>query len=526
MKRFAQLFKELEESNKTNDKVLSLANYFTQAEDRDKVWTIALLSHKRPKRTVSTTQLRSWAAEQSDLPVWLFESSYHIVGDLAETIALVLPKAQQKESRSLNDWIEFIMELKNEEEEIKKERIVQAWNSLGTQERFLFNKIITGGMRIGVSKKLMTRALSKSTGIEENLLMHRLMGNWNPAETSFQDLVLEPNPNENISKPYPFYLAYALEKELLELGNPDDWQAEYKWDGIRGQIIVRENEVFVWSRGEELVTEQYPEYALLKDLLPNGTVLDGEILGFKDGQVLSFNILQSRLGRKKLSKKLLTESPVAFFVYDLLEFGGRDIREESLSYRRLKLNELLTSMAHTGPLILSEQILFDDWNALGEVREGARAKNTEGLMLKKKSAIYQSGRKKGDWWKWKVDPLSIDAVMLYAQRGHGRRANLFSDFTFAVWDADRLVPFAKAYSGLTDEEFKEITEFVRKNTIERFGPVHSVNPQLVFEIAFEGIRESKRHKSGIALRFPRIKRWRKDKHPKEANNLKDLKEFL
>ncbi|MEL6987068.1 MAG: ATP-dependent DNA ligase [Bacteroidota bacterium] len=526
MKKFASLFQSLEESNKTNDKVNALASYFKEANNDDKLWTIALLSHRRPKRTVKTSLLRLWAAELSELPTWLFESSYHIVGDLAETIALVLPKPTYQVNRSLTQWIEYIKALKDLEENEKKEKIIEAWLGLDTSERFLFNKIITGGLRIGVSQKLMTRALSKSTGIEENTLMHRLMGDWTPDKTTFQKLILEPNENENISQPYPFYLAYALDKELGELGSPEEWQVEYKWDGIRGQIIIRENKIFVWSRGEDIVTHQFPEYHVLTELLPNGTVLDGEIICYKDKSVLSFNALQKRLGRKKVGKKLMQENPVAFIAYDLLEWKGKDMRMEPLAVRRSTLETLVDSMQMQGPIILSEKVIFNEWNTLEPLRANARANHSEGLMIKRKSAIYHVGRKRGDMWKWKVDPLTIDAVMLYAQRGHGRRANLFSDFTFAVWNGDTLVPFAKAYSGLTDEEFNEITKWVRQNTIDRYGPVNAVVPQLVFEIAFEGIQKSSRHKSGIALRFPRIKRWRKDKHPKESNTLADLQALL
>ena len=526
MKKFVALFQSLEESNKTNDKVDALANYFSEASDVDKLWTMALLSHRRPKRTVSTTLLRAWAAELSALPTWLFESSYHIVGDLAETIALVLPKPKNRKDRTLSEWIQYIIDLKDLEEPEKRIKIENAWDCLGTNERFLFNKIITGGMRIGVSQKLMTRALSKSTGIEENTLMHRLMGDWSPSTHTFQELVLESNPNENISRPYPFYLAYALDKDLEELGSIEDWQVEYKWDGIRGQIIIREHQVFVWSRGEDLVSNAFPEYQILHELLPNGTVLDGEIISIKDGEVQSFNVLQKRIGRKKVSKKMLQESPVAYIAYDLLEYHGQDIREKPLSERRAILETLIESMSIHGPMLISEKIEKSKWSELIPVRTNARQNQSEGLMLKKKSAPYHSGRKRGDMWKWKVEPLVIDAVMLYAQRGHGRRSNLFSDFTFAVWNGEQLVPFAKAYSGLTDVEFKEITSWVRKNTIDRFGPVNAVIPQLVFEIAFEGIRASTRHKSGIALRFPRIKRWRKEKPPKEANTLEDLNALL
>ena len=526
MKKFASLFIALDQTTKTNEKVNELANYFLEAPEKDKLWAIAILSHKRPKRTVNTTLLRTWAAEISGHPLWLFEESYHLVGDLAETIALFLPKPSKQSSNSLSDWIDQLKGLKDREEEEKKLAISMAWDQMDYSERFVFNKLITGGFRMGVSQKLMTRALSKATGIDENKLAHRLMGDWTPDNSNFEDLVLSENPEENISRPYPFYLAYALDVSFEDLGSTEEWQVERKWDGIRGQIIVRNDQVFVWSRGEELVTDKFPEYLPLADLLPNGTVLDGEIIAFKEGQPLPFNVLQTRIGRKKVAKKHLIEAPCVCIVYDLLEFEGKDIREESMEKRRAKLEKLLEDNDTQGILVLSDTLMLPSWESYEKERQKARTHLCEGLMLKKKKSIYQSGRKRGDWWKWKVDPLLIDAVMIYAQSGHGRRASLFTDYTFAVWDGPNLVPFTKAYSGLKDVEFKEITSFVKKNTIERFGPVRSVKPQLVFEIAFEGINASTRHKSGVALRFPRMKRWRKDKPAAEANTLEDLKGML
>ena len=526
MKRFAALFEALDQTTKINAKVAALESYFNEAPDLDKLWTIALLSHRRPRRTVSTTLLREWAAEQANLPLWLFEESYHIVGDLAESIALVLPKPVTKIESSLSEWIKLIQNLKDASDEDKKLAIVEAWQGLTHPERFVFNKLITGGWRIGVSQKLMTRALSKSTGIDENHLAHRLMGNWTPDTTSFQKLLFEENISDNLSKPYPFYLAYALDLPPEEIGTPDEWQAERKWDGIRGQLIKRGGEIFVWSRGEELVTDRFPEYQQLIPLLNDGTVIDGEILTFKDGQLLPFQNLQTRIGRKNISKKILQNAPVILRAYDLMEFEGEDIRNQPLSFRRKHLERIVTGVNRPDVLQISGLVSYQSWQDLDQVRQDARAHQCEGIMLKRKNSTYKSGRKKGDWWKWKIDPLTIDAVMLYAQQGHGRRANLFTDYTFAVWDGDALVPFAKAYSGLTDKEFEEITSFVRKNTIDRFGPVRAVTPTLVFEVAFEGIQKSTRHKSGVALRFPRMHRWRKDKHPKEANTLTDLKQML
>lgn len=526
MKDFARLFTRLDQTNKTNAKVQALVDYFEEASDRDKLWTIALLSHRRPKRTVTTTMLRSWAAEAGGIPLWLFEESYHVVGDLAETIALVLPKPGEQEEKSLTGWIGYIRRLGSCEEEEKKKNVQQAWAAMDRAERFVFNKLITGGFRVGVSQKLMVRALARHTQIEEALLAHRLMGAWSPDDTTFQQLVLTKDPLEDSSKPYPFYLAYALEGEPEELGPATDWQVEHKWDGIRGQLIVREGQLFLWSRGEELVTDKFPEFFPLTEHLPDGTVIDGEILPFKDGLPLSFHELQTRIGRKNVTKGILEKTPVILKAYDLLESAGKDLRDEPLWRRRQQLENLLAEREISSLLQLSAVVTADSWEGFAAIRERSREFHCEGLMLKRKASPYLAGRKKGDWWKWKVDPFTIDAVMIYAQRGHGRRANLYTDYTFAVWDGDQLVPFTKAYSGLTDDEFREITAWVNRHTIERFGPVRSVQPYHVFEIAFEGINRSSRHKSGVALRFPRINRWRKDKPLHEANTLADLHTLL
>jgi DNA ligase-1 len=526
MKRFAELFTQLDQTTKLNAKVDALAAYFAEADDRDRLWTVAILSHRRPRRTVTTTRLREWAAELAGIPLWLFEEAYHVVGDLSEAIALTLPPAQAANEQSLTYWIEYIKALDGREEEDKKAQIAAAWQCMSYAERFVFNKLITGGFRIGVSQKLMVRALSQYTGIEENALAHRLMGNWTPDEDSFQSLVLSKDALEDSSKPYPFFLAYALEDAPESLGDPAEWLAEYKWDGIRGQLLLRQGEVFVWSRGEELVTDKFPEFQALPGLLPAGLAIDGEILPYKEGQVLTFNELQTRIGRKNVTKSILQKTPVVLRAYDLLEWQGEDIRYWPFAARRAQLEQLLAQHDGGGVLQLSEAVPFESWAQLAEIRAASRQNQSEGLMLKRKDAPYQAGRKKGGWWKWKVDPLTIDAVMIYAQRGHGRRANLFTDFTFAVWKGDELVPFAKAYSGLTDKEFNEITAWVNRNTLEKFGPVRSVQAVQVFELAFEGIRASSRHKSGIALRFPRISRWRKDKTAREADTLESLHALL
>ncbi|MBY5932064.1 ATP-dependent DNA ligase [Tateyamaria omphalii] len=526
MKRFAALFNAIDQSTKTTVKVAALTDYFQLAPEEDRIWTIAIFSGRRPKRAVNTTRLREWGAEVAGIPLWLFEEAYPIVGDLAETIALVLPPPETETDHGLTYWINALRDLSQVEEPERKAFVLEAWRSLDPTQRFLFNKLLTGGFRIGVSQKLMTRALARATGKDEAEMAHRLMGDWDPATTTWAQLIEEDDPAANASRPYPFYLAYALEDAPEDLGAPADWQADWKWDGIRGQLILRGGEHFVWSRGEELMTDRFPELARARDFIPDGTVLDGELLAWGDGAPQNFNALQKRIGRKTVPKKLLTEAPVILYAYDLLEWQGADMRQKPLSERRTTLEHLCKTLPTDAPVKLSPTVPFDTWDALADTRSTARDAQAEGLMLKRKDSPYLTGRKKGDWWKWKLDPLTIDAVMIYAQSGHGRRANLFTDFTFAVWKGNELVPFTKAYSGLTDEEFRKITAWVKKNTQQRFGPVRQVTPHHVFEIAFEGIQASTRHKSGVALRFPRMSRWRHDKPVSEANSLDDLNEML
>lgn len=525
MQYFTELFVQLDRTTKTLDKIRALISYFQKAQDKDKLWAIALLSHRRPKRTVNTTLLRQWAAEECGIPEWLFEEAHHVVGDLAETITAVLPDPEGTSEGSLSYWINYIIALEPLPVEQKKEKIRWAWKRLKHHERFVFNKLITGGFRMGVSQLLMVKALSKYTAVNENVLSHRLMGKWSPENITFSELVFAEGQEHDISKPYPFYLAYPLQIPPENLDCPDNWQAERKWDGIRGQIVCRKGEIFVWSRGEELVTDKYPEYQVLRQLLPDGTVLDGEILPVKNEVPMSFNFLQTRIGRKVLNAKILKEVPISFVAYDLLETGYQDLRMQPLRERRYQLEQLLKNIT-SDVIRISPVISFNSWDDLKKEREQSRQHFSEGIMLKHKDSPYRSGRRRGEWWKWKVDPLAIDAVMIYAMRGHGRRANLYTDYTFAVWDDDKLVPFTKAYSGLVDEEIKRIDRWIKLNTIGKFGPVRSVKPQLVFEIAFEGIAKSSRHKSGIALRFPRMNRWRHDKTAREANSLEDLKALL
>jgi len=525
MKDFAKLFARIDESTKTNTKVAALADYFATAPDDDRLWTIALFTGRRPKRAITTTKLRVWAAQIAGLPDWLFDESYHIVGDLAETITLVLPPPTSHQDHSLTHWIKTLKHLATLDEDDCKSGILAAWDSLPNDQRFLLNKLLTGGFRVGVSAKLMTRALAQATGQPEATLTHKLMGSWTPETTTWTQLIEADDPTADLSRPYPFYLAHSVD-DPHDLGTPADWHAERKWDGIRGQYILRGGTHHIWSRGEELMTDRFPELAQLRDYLPDGTVIDAEILAFANDKPLSFNALQKRIGRKTVPKKILAESPVILMAYDLLEKDGVDMRDHTFTTRRNALTNIVNALPDTAPIRLSKEVTFDTWDTLAAERETSRDHNAEGLMIKHRESPYLSGRKRGNWWKWKIDPLTIDAVMIYAQAGHGRRANLFTDYTFAVWNGNELTPFTKAYSGLTDAEFRQITAWVRKNTLHKFGPVRQVTPHHVFEIAFEGITASPRHKSGIALRFPRMLRWRKDKPLAEANTLADLQEML
>jgi DNA ligase-1 len=536
MKAFAQLFLSLDETNKTNEKVRVLKDYFTAVPDTDKMHMLALFTGRKPKRQINSTLVRNWAMEVSNIPAWLFEESYHVVGDLAETMTLLMPQSDIGSSKSLTEWIAEINALADKTEDQKKRWLLGSWAMLDSQERFVFNKLLTGSFRVGVSQNLVIKALADISGLEAPVLTHRIMGNWVPETYQYAQLMEEQDSAENISRPYPFFLAYPIQEtsekqkvpQELEaaLGDAADWQAEWKWDGIRAQMIKRGGEIFIWSRGEDLVTEKFPELHPFLNALPDGTVIDGEILGFRNGLPMPFNVLQTRIGRKNLSKKILEESPVAVIAYDCLEFNGEDIRPKQQSERRVILEELQAATLFPQVFRISSLIQFDSWEHLGQAREQSRAMIAEGVMIKRKSAAYQVGRRRGDWWKWKIDPLTVDAVMIYAQKGHGRRADLYTDYTFAVWDGDKLVPFAKAYSRLTDVEIGKVDYFVKRNTIDKFGPVRTVKPELVFEIGFEGINKSTRHKSGIALRFPRILRWRHDKPKEEADTLESLKALL
>ena len=420
---------------------------------------------------------------------------------------------------------ERLLALRRVDEPEQRDSLVWAWREMDDAQRFVWNKLITGEFRVGVSQLLVTRALAEVSGVEAAVIAHRLMGDWQPTADFVRQFMSKDTSDADISRPYPFCLAHPLEGSVEELGPVEQWQVEWKWDGIRSQAIRRQGRTFVWSRGEELITDRFPEIEAACALLEEGTVIDGEVLPWKDAAPLPFAQLQRRIGRKTLGSKILSEVPVTLQAFDLLESGGDDVRGQPLEWRRERLEEIVQRVASPS-LTLSPKVQAGSWEELAKIREEARTRGVEGFMLKRYGSPYRVGRRRGDWWKWKINPYSVDAVLIYAQRGSGRRASLYTDYTFGVWDGGKLVPFAKAYSGLTDDEIRQVDAFVRRNTVERFGPVHVVKPELVFELAFEGIQRSSRHKSGIAVRFPRMARWRTDKRPEDADTLDIVKALL
>jgi DNA ligase-1 len=526
VKAFAKLFAAIDQTTATNEKVAALVDYFSSAPPADAAWAVHFLSGRRPKRLVGSRKLAGWAAEEAGLPEWLFDESYEQVGDLAETITLVLPVSGGSSELPLSSWVKRLLRLRGEDDEVQREVMLRSWRELDRAERLVWNKLITGSFRIGASQRLVVRALAQVSGVDEEVIAHRLMGAWEPSPEFFERLIAPDTRDADRSRPYPFFLAHPLETEPAALGNPAEWIAEWKWDGIRAQLIRRSGQTYLWSRGEELLAGRFPEVEEAGALLPEGTVLDGELLPWVDSGPLPFAQLQRRIGRKNLGRKILDEVPAALIAYDLLEQDSTDLRSLPLSERRSRLSVLLGSIASSGRLLLSPQVELSDWETLAGLRRTARDVGAEGIMLKRLSSAYGVGRRRGDWWKWKVDPLTIDAVLIYAQPGSGKRAGLFTDYTFGIWDGQHLVPIAKAYSGLTDEEIKQVDRFVRRNTLEKFGPVRTVKPELVFELHFEGIQPSSRHKSGIAVRFPRMARWRTDKKAEEADTIETVRGLL
>lgn len=527
MERFTRLYFDLDETTRTAEKLAALQRYFAEAPPEDAAWALFFLSERKLMRAVSTRLLRQWATEATGLPAWLVDECYTAVGDLSEALALLLPAGGTRSELSLGSWVrERLLPLRGLDAGGQRRLILQSWQELDSRQRLVFHKLISGSFRVGVARRLVTRALAEVAGVGPAIMAHRLSGQWDPSESAFRRLMQADGGEGDPARPYPFFLAYPLDRELFELGEPEAWQAEWKWDGIRAQLIHRGGPALVWSRGEELISAAFPEIAQLAADLPPGTVADGEVLAFEDDRPLPFTLLQRRLNRKAEQPRLFDDVPVVFMAYDLLEWGGRDIRQRPLGERRALLDTLDARGFARRHWRLSPVVPFANWDELARRHAEARERQAEGLMLKRRSAPYGVGRQRGDWWKWKVDPFHVDAVLIYAQGGHGRRASLFTDYTFGVWNGPELVPVAKAYSGLTDEEIREVDEFVRRNTTERFGGVHVVRPELVFELAFEGIQLSDRHKSGVALRFPRMARWRRDKPIRDADSLDSLKALL
>jgi DNA ligase 1 len=530
MRRFARLYDALDSTTSTNAKVAAMREYFATAPPEDAAWAVFFLTGARLKRVVGPAKLAAWCMEWLRVPAWLFEESMGVAGDLPETIALLVDTARggtppQPEERPLSRWIEErMLPLRGAEEGAQKAAVIAAWEHLPRLECFLFTKLLTGELRVGVSATLAMRAVAAHAGVDAQVVAHRLMGGWQPSAAAYAQLVSKEHADADVSRPYPFALASPLDAPVETLGPRADWLAEWKWDGIRAQLIRRAGRTFLWSRGEELITDRYPELASLAEALPDGTVLDGEVLGFHGDRPLSFGALQTRIGRHEPGAEVLAGSPTALVAYDLLEEQGVDLRALPLRERRARLVALC--QGRHSSLRLSEEVPGDTWEALAAQRAQSRERGVEGLMLKRWSSPYVGGRRRGDLWKWKIDPWSIDAVLIYAQPGQGRRASLFTDLTFGVWQGRELLPIAKAYSGLSDEELARLDKWIRQHTIERHGPVRAVEPVHVFELHFEGIQESARHKSGIAVRFPRIARWRTDKRPEDADTLERVRALL
>jgi DNA ligase-1 len=548
MREFASLYDELDATTSTTRKLAALKRYFDRAQPANGAWAVYFLAGGKPRQIVPAKLLRQFSAEMAGIPEWLFDECYQSVGDLAETIAHILPPPRYRSEAGLAEWMEQrLLPLRGQAPEVVRTALFTYWNELDTQERFLLAKLISGSFRVGVSKLLVIRALSEIAGVDKKIIAQRMMG-WTEG-TALPDpdrynrlLAVQAESDELVQggQPYPFFLAHPLQVEPQALGDIRRWQVEWKYDGIRAQLVQRSGQRWLWSRGEELISDRFPEISGIP--LPEGTVLDGEILIWKNDKPASFADLQKRIGRIKVSARILADFPAVFIVFDLLEQDGQDMRQTAQAERRRRLEEVVHSISAPN-LILSPLVEASDWETLGKIRESSRSGAVEGLMLKANDSAYGVGRTKdaGIWWKWKIDPYTVDAVLVYAQKGHGRRASLYTDYTFAVWGgaedregADvaqdarkrKLVPFAKAYSGLTDREIARVDALIRKTTIEKFGPVRSVIPSLVFEIGFEGIARSTRHKAGIAVRFPRMLRIRDDKTVDEADTLETLKNML
>jgi DNA ligase-1 len=539
MLRFAQLFDEIDRTTSTNAKVAAMARYFSDAPPGDAAWAVFFLTGRRLKRLVPYVAIHDWTLAATGLPSWIIEESYSVVGDGAETAALVLdqlPAAPATASESaagdaaverlsLARWVEErILALRNMDPDMQRAHVTRWWAPLDRLQRFVLLKMITGELRVGVSQTLVVRALGQASGLPIPTVAARLMGDWTPTADWFAGLLAQESTDVDRSRPYPFFLASPLEDEPSTLGAPSDWVLEWKWDGIRAQLVRRADAVHLWSRGEEVITQRFPEVIAAATHLPDGTVLDGEILAFRDDRPLPFSALQQRIGRQKQVAQMVRAVPVVFMAYDIMELDNRDIRSLPLHERRAQLVALLAGKE--GVLRTSPVVTTSSWEDLAAQRRESRARGVEGLMLKRATSPYGVGRRRGDWWKWKIEPYTIDAVLIYAQPGSGKRASLLTDYTFGIWHDGELVPVAKAYSGLSNDEIGEMDRWIRRHTVERFGPVRHVEPVHVFELGFEGIARSPRHRSGIAVRFPRMLRWRKDKRPEEADTLENVRRLL
>lgn len=527
MRRFAGLFAALDRTSSTLAKREAIASYLVGTSAGDAAWSVYILSGGKLKRTATSSEMRLALAEETGFAAWLIDDCYAQVGDLAETIALMLPARDEAgENTPLYEWMEVrLPSLRTLESPARVERLRQWWKQLPTDELFLVNKLLTGSLRVGVSHRLVVQAVADAYELPTDLVAHRLSGEWTPSVSSFQALTAAEGVDDDEERPYPFFLASPLERDISELGEVGAWQAEWKWDGIRAQLIRRQGGTFLWSRGNESLEGRFPEIEQASMALPDGCALDGEIMAWAaDSSVpMPFTSLQKRINKRTPGARLVTEVPVRFVAYDLLKEHGEDIRQHPLHERRARLEAILRG--HDDAFRLSDIVPADDWADLETIRAESRTRRTEGLMLKRLDSPYRVGRKRGDWWKWKIDPYTVDCVLLYAQPGHGRRSGLFTDYTFGAWDDGKLVPVAKAYSGLDEAEIATLDRWIRANTIDRFGPVRSVTPTHVFELAFEAIQLSGRHKSGVALRFPRILRWRTDLSIADAEHLADLRQL-
>jgi len=527
LREFSQLFHDLDESTKTNDRIDQLVKYLMEAAPEDSIWVCWFLAGNRIKGAIKTSELRTFASERSGLPQWLLEECHDRVGDLAETISLLVATEGSGEILSLSEWIiKFIEPMIGMDTEERRENIFRVWDFLGEQDFLPFHKLLTGGFRMGVSKGNLCKALARVGGVQPAIIAQRLTGNWSPKTLSLEGILNPGDDEDRLCQPFPFCLANPLQEEAENLGRLEDWQVEWKWDGIRAQLINRGGTCMIWSRGDESVGHSFPEVMNAGKWLPGDLCMDGEILAWGQDGLRSFSRLQARLGRKEPGPTILKREPVRFQAYDLLRLDGMDMRKVSLEERRKKLEAILSSLPPDFPIGLSPLVEEESWASLRKLREESRNRGVEGFMLKKKDSSFESGRVKGCWYKWKVDPYLADMVVVSAQLGHGKRSNLYSDYSLAVWDEQgELVTVAKAYSGLSDNEIEKVDRFVRKNITGKFGPVRSVKPNLVFEIAFEGVRSSGRHKSGVALRFPRINRWRTDKKIEDADTLEIIRGF-